>query len=73
MYNVLVCVPVGNEIAHVDGLEGLEQLVELVLDRNKIKVRVAIKLTIIDLLIVTSFSLCSKAPLSLRVTCVNCT
>lgn len=28
----------GNEISRVDGLGGLEQLTELVLDRNKIKV-----------------------------------
>ena len=27
----------GNEISHVEGLEGMTTLVELVLDRNKIK------------------------------------
>ena len=28
----------GNELSQVEGLEGLQQLMELVLDRNKIKV-----------------------------------
>ena len=30
---------IGNEITHVEGLEALKSLMELVLDRNKIKVR----------------------------------
>ena len=39
---ILLCsknnLPAGNEISKVEGLEGLQQLRELVLDRNKIKV-----------------------------------
>lgn len=34
----VVCLSLGNEIATVNGLDGLVQLTELVLDRNKIKV-----------------------------------
>ena len=29
---------IGNELSQVEGLEGVQQLMELVLDRNKIKV-----------------------------------
>lgn len=32
------CLPAGNEISHVEGLEGLHHLRELVLDKNRIKV-----------------------------------
>ena len=32
----MVCI--GNELSQVEGLEGVQQLMELVLDRNKIKV-----------------------------------
>ena len=35
MYNIII----GNEITQVEGLEALRSLTELVLDRNKIKVR----------------------------------
>lgn len=36
---------VGNEISKVEGLEALQELRELVLDRNKIKVIIIIVLT----------------------------
>ena len=39
----------GNEISHVEGLEGLQYLMELVLDRNKIKVRTCYEVIITSL------------------------
>ena len=33
---VILCL--GNELSQVEGMEGVQQLMELVLDRNKIKV-----------------------------------
>ena len=38
MYQVMSRDSIGNEISRVDGLAGLKNLTELVLDRNRIKV-----------------------------------
>ena len=45
----------GNELSRVEGLEGLENLIELVLDRNKVKVSYPSTVTLCDIVISLSF------------------